>query len=106
MYRGDRTGNRYITPVSTLVKWFPLHRGFATGLAIMGFGFAALIAGPAMQYLTVTVGLAENFLILAAVYAAVMALSLFIGVLWFCGWRNEGRGGAVYDCRRRTAGSL
>ena len=26
--------------------------------------------------------------------------------LWFCGWRNEGRGGAVYDCRRRTAGSL
>lgn len=57
------------------MKWFPLHRGFATGLAIMGFGFAALIAGPAMQYLTVTVGLAENFLILAAVYAAVMALS-------------------------------
>ena len=75
MYRGDRTGNRVYHPVSTLVKWFPLHRGFATGLAIMGFGFAALIAGPAMQYLTVTVGLAENFLILAAVYAAVMALS-------------------------------
>ena len=77
---GIGLGTGYITPVSTLVKWFPLHRGFATGLAIMGFGFAALIAGPAMQYLTVTVGLAENFLILAAVYAAVMALSLFIGV--------------------------
>lgn len=72
---GIGLGTGYITPVSTLVKWFPLHRGFATGLAIMGFGFAALIAGPAMQYLTVTVGLAENFLILAAVYAAVMALS-------------------------------
>ena len=72
---GIGLGTGYITPVSTLVKWFPLHRGFATGLAIMGFGFAALIAGPAMQYLTVTVGLAENFLILAAVYVAVMALS-------------------------------
>lgn len=41
---GIGLGTGYITPVSTLVKWFPLHRGFATGLAIMGFGFAALIA--------------------------------------------------------------
>ena len=40
-----RLGVGYITPVSTLVKYFPNHRGFATGLAIMGFGFAALIAG-------------------------------------------------------------
>ena len=45
---GIGLGIGYITPVSTLVKWFPKNRGFATGLAIMGFGFAALIAGPLM----------------------------------------------------------
>ncbi len=72
---GIGLGTGYITPVSTLVKWFPTHRGFATGLAIMGFGFAALVAGPVMQYLTVSVGLMENFLILGVIYAIVMALS-------------------------------
>ena len=41
MIGGIGLGTGYITPVSTLVKWFPEHRGFATGLAIMGFGFAA-----------------------------------------------------------------
>ena len=72
---GIGLGTGYITPVSTLVKWFPRHRGFATGLAIMGFGFAALIAGPAMRYLVDRFGLTENFLILAAAYAMVMILS-------------------------------
>ena len=38
---GIGLGTGYITPVSTLVKWFPENRGFATGLAIMGFGFAS-----------------------------------------------------------------
>lgn len=72
---GIGLGVGYITPVSTLVKYFPEHRGFATGLAIMGFGFAALIAGPVMQYLTATVGLVNNFLILGCVYMVVMGAS-------------------------------
>ncbi len=72
---GIGLGVGYITPVSTLVKWFPAHRGFATGLAIMGFGFAALVAGPAMRFLVERYGLMENFLLLAAVYGAVMILS-------------------------------
>lgn len=72
---GIGLGVGYITPVATLVKWFPRKRGFATGLAIMGFGFASLVAGPAMQYLTAHYGLAPNFLIMAAVYAAVMGCS-------------------------------
>ena len=65
----------YITPVSTLVKWFPNNRGFATGLAIMGFGFASLIAGPLMQYLVANYGLAQNFIILGVAYMVIMALS-------------------------------
>lgn len=70
---GIGLGTGYITPVSTLVKWFPKHRGFATGLAIMGFGFASLIAGPVMQLLIAKYGLVENFIILGFVYMIVMA---------------------------------
>ena len=72
---GIGLGVGYITPVSTLVKWFPNNRGFATGLAIMGFGFASLIAGPLMQYLVANYGLAQNFIILGVAYMVIMALS-------------------------------
>ena len=72
---GIGLGVGYITPVSTLVKYFPNHRGFATGLAIMGFGFAALIAGPLMQYLTARFGLVENFLILGVCYMVLIGAS-------------------------------
>ncbi|ORU00633.1 Major facilitator:Oxalate:Formate Antiporter [Anaerovibrio sp. JC8] len=68
-------GVGYITPVSTLVKYFPNHRDFATGLAIMGFGFAALIAGPVMQSLTATYGLINNFIIMGVIYMLVMGAS-------------------------------
>ena len=72
---GIGLGVGYITPVSTLVKYFPNHRGFATGLAIMGFGFAALVAGPVMQQLTARFGLVENFLILGTVYMVLIGAS-------------------------------
>jgi MFS transporter, OFA family, oxalate/formate antiporter len=72
---GIGLGVGYITPVSTLVKWFPDRRGLATGLAIMGFGFASLIASPIMQALIVSVGLANTFFILGAVYFVVMFAS-------------------------------
>lgn len=72
---GIGLGTGYITPVSTLVKWFPNNRGFATGLAIMGFGFAGLIAGPLMQILVAKYGLVQNFIILGCVYMVIMAAS-------------------------------
>ena len=43
---GIGLGIGYISPVSTLIKWFPDRPGMATGLAIMGFGGGALIAAP------------------------------------------------------------
>jgi len=43
---GCGLGLGYISPVSTLVKWFPDRRGMATGLAIMGFGGGAMIGAP------------------------------------------------------------
>lgn len=76
---GIGLGTGYITPVSTLVKWFPNNRGLATGLAIMGFGFASLIAGPVMQLLIAKYGLINNFIILGCVYMVIMiASSLYL----------------------------
>lgn len=75
VFGGIGLGIGYITPVSTLVKWFPDRRGMATGLAIMGFGFAAMIASPAMEFLMNEFSIAETFYILAAIYFVVMLSS-------------------------------
>lgn len=72
---GIGLGVGYITPVSTLVKWFPDKRGLATGMAIMGFGFSAMIFGPVMQRLFDAVGPASTFFILGGVYFVVIAVS-------------------------------
>ncbi len=72
---GIGLGLGYITPVSTLVKWFPDRRGLATGMAIMGFGFAALIFGPVMQSLFDSVGVSNAFYILGAIYMVLILSS-------------------------------
>src|SRR5690625_7506104 len=72
---GIGLGIGYIAPVSTLVKWFPDRRGLATGLAIMGFGFASLISGPIAARLLEIVGINNTFYILGAVYFIVMTTS-------------------------------
>ena len=72
---GIGLGLGYITPVSTLVKWFPDRRGLATGMAIMGFGFAALIFGPVMQSLFDAVGVSNAFYILGVIYMVLILSS-------------------------------
>ncbi|GAA4961354.1 L-lactate MFS transporter [Algibacter aquimarinus] len=72
---GIGLGLGYITPVSTLVKWFPDRRGLATGMAIMGFGFAALIFGPVMQSLFDAVGVSNAFYILGLIYMVLILSS-------------------------------
>lgn len=72
---GAGLGIGYISPVSTLVKWFPDRRGMATGLAIMGFGFASAISGPAIKILIDDVGIANTFYILGSIYFTAMFLS-------------------------------
>jgi OFA family oxalate/formate antiporter-like MFS transporter len=72
---GIGLGLGYITPVSTLVKWFPDRRGLATGMAIMGFGFAALIFGPIMAKLFETVGVSNAFYILGMIYMVLILSS-------------------------------
>ncbi len=72
---GIGLGLGYITPVSTLVKWFPDRRGLATGMAIMGFGFAALIFGPVMQALFDSIGVTSAFYFLGVLYLCIIFLS-------------------------------
>jgi len=75
MIAGIGLGVGYITPVSTLVKWFPDRRGLATGLAIMGFGFAAMIASPIMNFLIENYGISNTFYILGACYFVIIFCS-------------------------------
>ena len=75
---GIGLGLGYISPVSTLIKWFPDRRGMATGMAIMGFGGGAMIGAPLADLLMrhfatpTSVGVWETFLVLAAVYFVFM----------------------------------
>ena len=93
---GIGLGIGYISPVSTLIKWFPDRPGLATGLAIMGFGGGALIAGPLSDALLTTFAsnpadaIAPAFLTLAAIYFVLMMLGAFTVRLPEEGWRPEG----------------
>lgn len=80
---GMGLGIGYISPVSTLIKWFPDRPGLATGIAIMGFGGGALLAAPLTGYLlgrytpeggTAADALVATYLTLGAVYAVLMLL--------------------------------
>ncbi|HEQ7539022.1 TPA: OFA family MFS transporter [Streptococcus pyogenes] len=65
-------GAGYITPISTIIKWFPDKRGMATGFAIMGFGFASLLTSPIAQWLIEAEGLVATFYLLGLIYLIVM----------------------------------
>ncbi|MCV2490260.1 OFA family MFS transporter [Geodermatophilus sp. YIM 151500] len=102
---GIGLGIGYISPVSTLIKWFPDRPGLATGMAIMGFGGGALIASPISRQLMSlydpsydgTAGTTPDG-------GAVAGLFLTLGIVYFCfmvfgsaivrvpaeGWRPEG----------------
>ncbi|HEY6577160.1 MAG TPA: OFA family MFS transporter [Mycobacterium sp.] len=72
-------GIGFISPVSTLIKWFPDRPGMATGLAVMGFGGGALIASPWSTAMlgffgTDSSGIAKTFLVHGLAYAVFMSL--------------------------------
>jgi len=75
---GIGLGLGYISPVSTLIKWFPDRRGMATGMAIMGFGGGAMIGSPLADRLmkffatSTSVGVWQTFLTLGAIYCVFM----------------------------------
>ena len=89
-------GLGYISPVSTLVKWFPDRRGMATGMAIMGFGGGAMIGAPLANILmnyfkTATdVGVWKTFLAMAVIYFFFMMIGAFRYRIPPAGWRPDG----------------
>jgi len=93
---GIGLGLGYISPVSTLIKWFPDRRGMATGMAIMGFGGGAMIGSPLAAilmnyYATPTsVGVWETFVTLGVIYFVFMMGGAFGYRLPPTGWKPEG----------------
>ena len=71
---GIGCGLGYISPVSTLVKWFPDRRGMATGMAIMGFGGGAFLAGYLNVYFMGLFGVARTIMILGVTYFIIMMI--------------------------------
>ena len=69
---GVGLGIGYVTPVATLVKWFPDRRGLATGMAVMGFGFGSLVFGPLMVELMNVLPIWLTLCSLALLYGAII----------------------------------
>ena len=93
---GIGLGLGYISPVSTLIKWFPDRRGMATGMAIMGFGGGAMIGSPLAtifmgHFKTLTdVGVWQTFVALGLIYFVFMLGGAFGYRLPPAGWRPAG----------------
>ncbi|MCI9888130.1 OFA family MFS transporter [Micrococcales bacterium 31B] len=107
---GIGLGIGYISPVSTLIKWFPDRPGLATGLAIMGFGGGALIASPMSTALlnlyaeggaAPGIPVAKMFLTFAALYLVYMMFGAFTVRVPAADWKPEG-----FDPTRRKVDAM
>jgi len=87
---GMGCGLGYIAPVSTLVKWFPDRRGMATGMAIMGFGGGAFLAGYLNLWLMNALGVANCIMALGGMYFCLMIVGAAIIRRPPPGWKPEG----------------
>ena len=93
---GIALGIGYISPVSTLIKWFPDRPGMATGMAIMGFGGGAFIASPLSVWLMARfstpthVGVGETFIALGCIYFVFMMVGATIVRVPAANWLPAG----------------
>ncbi|WP_165671990.1 OFA family MFS transporter [Metapseudomonas otitidis] len=93
---GIGLGLGYISPVSTLIKWFPDKRGMATGMAIMGFGGGAMVGAPLAAELmnhfasAESVGVWQSFVVMAVVYFIFMVGGALAYRVPPTGWKPEG----------------
>jgi MFS family permease len=109
---GIGLGLGYISPVSTLIKWFPDRPGMATGMAIMGFGGGAMIASPLSTMLmarfkdTAAQGVAPTFVAMGLLYLVFMMFGVFTVRVPPDGWRPAGWAPADNPHRMMTAGNV
>src|SRR5579883_437544 len=89
-------GIGYISPVSTLIRWFPDRPGMATGMAIMGFGGGAIIASPLAVALMdhfkspTSVGVWQTFVVMGSIYLVLMMCGVFLVRTTPPDWQPEG----------------
>ena len=109
---GIGLGLGYISPVSTLVKWFPDRRGMATGMAIMGFGGGAMIGSPLANLLMnhfkspTSVGVWQTFLTLGVIYFVFMLAGAFGYRVPPTGWQPDGWTPPAASKRMITSGNV
>jgi MFS family permease len=109
---GIGLGLGYISPVSTLIKWFPDRPGMATGMAIMGFGGGAFIASPLSVWLmqkfsTPThIGVAEAWICLGLIYLVFMMVGAAIVRVPAEGWAPQGYVAPTQASRLITADNV
>lgn len=105
---GCGLGLGYISPVSTLIKWFPDRPGMATGMAIMGFGGGAMVGSPLsialMDYFRTDTdaGVWQTFVTLGAIYLAFMLVGAFSVRIPPAGWQPPGARAPVVPNRMVT----
>ncbi len=93
---GIGLGLGYITPVATLIRWFPDHPGRATGIAMVGFGGGAMIGSPlAIQFMqhfhtTAAAGVSKTFLAMGTIYGVFMLFGALLIRLPAPGWQPDG----------------
>jgi MFS family permease len=93
---GCGLGIGYISPVSTLIKWFPDRPGMATGMAIMGFGGGAIIAAPLSLFLmnqfktAASNGVSETFVTMGVLYFTFMMIGAHAVRVPPADWKPDG----------------
>src|SRR5271154_6550489 len=105
-FGGIGLGLGYISPVSTLVKWFPDRRGMATGMAIMGFGGGAFLAGYLNVYFMGLFGVARTVMVLGITYFIIMIIGARIIRRPDPGWRPAGWTAPLRTDKMLTDGSV
>ncbi len=109
---GIGLGLGYISPVSTLIKWFPDRRGMATGMAIMGFGGGAMIGTPLANLLMnyfktpTSPGVWQTLVCFAAIYSVFMLVGAFLYRVTPEGWVPEGWTAPASSNAMITAGNV
>ena len=117
---GCGLGLGYVSPVSTLIKWFPDRRGMATGMAIMGFGGGAMIGSPLgntlMEYfkandvlpaaLTDSFGLMGSFIAMGVIYFISMVLGSIAIRIPAADWKPEGWTPPVLDATKAKSAKM
>ncbi len=109
---GIGLGIGYISPVKTLITWFPDRPGMATGMAIMGFGGGAMVAAPLSVLLmkhfatTTSVGVSATFLTLGIGYFCFMAVGAIIVRVPAANWQPQGFVPQAHSSKLITTGTV